>query len=168
MDGAGSFGGGVAGNSSGERKLFEQLLQALFVLRDVGIELAVGALEVGVGDQSGAAVAGAGQIDDIEIVVLDETIEMGVDEVETGGGSKMSQQTRLDVLDLQRLAEQRIGVEINLAYGKIVGGAPIGVDLAQFFGGEGLGGNAKLRGGYCGWGSHRDFLSISIACCFLF
>ncbi len=80
----------MTGNSSGKGKLFEQLLQALFVLRDVRIELAVGALEVRVRDESGAAVAGTGEVDDIQIVVLDQAIEMDVDEVQTGGGSKMS------------------------------------------------------------------------------
>jgi hypothetical protein len=100
-------------------------------------------------------VAGASQVDDIQIVVLDQAIEMGVDEVQAGRGPKVSQQSRLDVLDLQRLAEKRIRVQINLTDGKIIGRTPVGVNLAQFFGRQGLHGSMMLRGMYRGYGSHR-------------
>jgi hypothetical protein len=79
-------------------------------------------------------VAGTGQIDGIEIVLPDQAIEMRIDEVQAGSGPKMSQEAWLDMLDFERLAQQRIGIEINLADGKIVGGAPVSIDLAKFFG----------------------------------
>ena len=45
----------------------------------------------------------------------------------------MAQQARLDVLEFERLAQQRIGVEVNLPDGKIIRRAPVGVHFAQFF-----------------------------------
>ena len=60
---------------------------------------------------------------------------MDIDEVQSGRGAPMPQQSRLDVLQLQRLAQQRIRVEINLSDRKIIGRAPVGIDLAQLFSG---------------------------------
>src|SRR5664279_2550367 len=154
VDGAGSFRRSVARNSSRKRKLLEQLLDALFVLRDVRIKLAVGALEIRIRDHSRPAVPGTSKVDGVQIVVLNQAIEMGVDEVQSRRRPPVPKESRLDVLDLQRFAEKRIGVQINLAYGKIVGRAPVRVKLAQFFRRERLGGNAMLRGVYRGWGSH--------------
>ena len=80
---------------------------------------------------------------------------MGIDEVQTGRGAKVTEQPRLDMLDLERFAEQRIGVEINLSDGKIVGRAPVGIDLAQFFGSQWLDEIVVLGWGQGGYGSHR-------------
>ena len=139
VDRARSFGRGVAGNSAGKRKLFEQFLHALFVLRDVGVELGVRAFEIGIRDHARAAVAGASEVDHIQIVLLDQAVEMRVDEVQSRRGSQVSQQPRLDMLELERLAQQRIGVQINLSDRKVIGGAPVGVDLAHLFGAKRLG-----------------------------
>ena len=49
----------VAGDPAGERELLEQLLQPGLVLADVRVDLAVGALQVGVADQCRAAVTRA-------------------------------------------------------------------------------------------------------------
>ena len=58
VDRAGRLGCDVAGDPAGEGELAEQPAQALLVAADVGVDLGVGALEVGVGDEAGAAVAG--------------------------------------------------------------------------------------------------------------
>src|SRR6266852_2306527 len=79
---------------------------------------------------------------------------MSVDEIQAGSSAKMSKQSWLDVVNLQRLAQKRIGVEINLADGKIVGRAPIGINLAQLFRREGLTGNGLLREEYRRGGRH--------------
>ena len=63
VDRAGRLRGDVAGDAAGEGELAEQPPQALLVAADVRVDLAVGALEVGVGDEPGAAVAGAGHVD---------------------------------------------------------------------------------------------------------
>ncbi|MGY4567180.1 hypothetical protein ACVWY5_000249 [Bradyrhizobium sp. USDA 3256] len=43
----------------------------------------------------------------------------------------MAQQPRLDLVRLERLLEQRIGEQIDLADGEIVGGAPVAVEQFQ-------------------------------------
>ena len=53
VDRAGRLRRHVAGNAARERELGEKTLHALFVLRDVRIDLAVGSFEIGVGDQAG-------------------------------------------------------------------------------------------------------------------
>ena len=63
------LGGDVAGNAAGKRELREQPLQAGFVLADVGVDLAVGALQVGVGNQRRPAVPGAGDVDHVQVVL---------------------------------------------------------------------------------------------------
>ena len=59
VDRAGRLRRDVAGDAARERELAEQPPHALLVLRDVRVDLAVGALEPGVGDEAGAAVARA-------------------------------------------------------------------------------------------------------------
>src|ERR1700740_1766753 len=49
----------VAGDAARERELREQTLHALFVGRNVWIDLAIRSLEVGIRDQAGPAVAWA-------------------------------------------------------------------------------------------------------------
>jgi hypothetical protein len=58
VDRAGSFGCNVAGNSAGKRKLLEQFADAVFGLRNLGIELAISAFEIGVRDERGTAMSG--------------------------------------------------------------------------------------------------------------
>jgi hypothetical protein len=58
------------GMPPGKRKLPEQLLQARFVPTDVGIHLAVRALQIGVADQGRPAMARSGDIDHVEVVLL--------------------------------------------------------------------------------------------------
>ena len=132
VDGAGRLRRDVARNAAGKRELGEEPLHALHVLRDARIDFAVGALEIGVGDQPRPAVAGAGDVDHVEIVLLDQPIEMRVDEVEARRRAPVPEQARLDVLLLERLTQQGIVEQVDLADGQIVGGAPIGVDERAF------------------------------------
>ena len=118
----------VARDAAGEGELGEEPLHPLLVLRDVRIDLAVGPLEIGVGDQPRAAVAGAGDVDHVEVELFDQPVEVDVDEVEAGRRAPMAEQARLDVLLRRAACEQRIVEEIDLADGQIVGGAPVGVD----------------------------------------
>ena len=67
VDRAGCLGRDVAGNAAGKGELAEQPAQALLVVADVRVDLGVGALEVGVGDDSRAAVAGPGDVDGVEL-----------------------------------------------------------------------------------------------------
>jgi hypothetical protein len=56
----------------------------------------------------------------------------------------VAEEARLEVFQEERFAEKRIREQIDLTDGEIVGGAPVCVNLAQFFCGEGL-----RRGSVC-------------------
>jgi len=121
----------VAGNAAGERELGEQALHALLVLGHVRIDLAVGALQVGVRHEARPPVARAGDVDHVEIVLLDHPVQVDVDEVETRRGSPVAEQPGFDVLLAERLLEQRVVVEINLPDREVVGGPPVRVRDSQ-------------------------------------
>ena len=87
---------------------------------------------------SRAAVPGPGDVDRVQIELFDQAVHVDIDEVQPGRRAPVAQQSRLDVLELERLAQQRILVEIDLADRKVIGGAPVGIDLAEFFRGERL------------------------------
>ena len=106
----------MAGNSSGKRKLSKELLKPGLVLADVWIDLAIGALEISVGDDGRAAMPGAADVNHVEVVFVDDPVQVHVNEVLPGGGSPVSQQPVLDVRERQRPLEQRIVVKINLPY----------------------------------------------------
>ena len=59
----------------------------------------------------------------------------------------MAEQTLLDVLGPQRLAQQRILTQIQHADAQIIAGAPVGVHLAQFVGRERLAGSDFVGSG---------------------
>ncbi len=131
VDRAGRLGGDVAGDPAGERELAEQAAQALLVVADVRVELAVGALEVHVRDQPRAAVARAGDVDRVEVALAYHAVQVRVDEVQARRRAPMAEQARLGVLDPQRLAQQRVLQQVDLAHRQVVGGAPVGVEQLQ-------------------------------------
>lgn len=98
VDRARRFRRRVARDAAGEGELPEQLAQPGGIARDVGIELAVAAFEIGVGDHAGAAVPGTADIDHVQVQRADDAVEMGINEVQTGRRAPMAEQTRLDVL----------------------------------------------------------------------
>ncbi len=87
----------VTGDPAGEGELPEQRAQPRLVAPDVGVYLAVGPLQVDVRDQSGAAVAGTGHVEDAQIPRADHTVQMRVDEVQPRGRAPVAEQPRLDV-----------------------------------------------------------------------
>src|SRR5882724_9727230 len=125
------FWGHMAGNSPRKGKLPEQPLHPFLVLRDLRINLAVGALQPGIRHDRRTAVPGSGDVDHVEVEFADQPVEMRVDQVEPGASSPVAQQTRLDVMGLDRLTQQRVVEQVNLADAKIVGGAPPGADRTQ-------------------------------------
>ena len=128
----------VAGDPAGKRELGEQPLQPGLVLAHVGIDLAVGALQVSIGDQCRTTVTGTGDVEHVEVALLDHPVQMHVDEVLARGRAPVPHHQGLHVRQLQRLSEQRIVVEVELADGEIVGGPPVGVHFLEQFGGEGV------------------------------
>src|SRR2546430_6310959 len=131
---AGSCGRDVAGNAARKRKLLAKLLKAYFICRNVGIDFAVRAFQIGVGAEARPAVSGTGNVNDVEVVFFNQAIEMNVDEIQSWSGAPMTEQAGLNVLELKRFTQERICVEIDLADREIVCGAPVGVNFAQFFG----------------------------------
>ena len=130
----------MAGNSAGKRKLLEQLFEPSLVLADVGINLAPGPFEVNVAHDRGAAVAGTGDVEHIEVILFDDPIQMHIDEVLTRRGAPVSDHQRLHVRQLQRLSQQGVVIEIDLADGQVISGPPIGIDLAELIWGKWLAG----------------------------
>src|SRR5262249_13841808 len=120
MDGARGFGRAVAAYATGKGEFLEELPHPLFVLALVRVNLGIGALQVGGPQYARRAVAGAGQKDRVEVVLVDEAVEVNVNEAQTGTRSPVSQQAMLDVLYRQRLAEQRIVLQINHPDGEII------------------------------------------------
>src|SRR6185436_12046721 len=57
-------------------------------------------------------------------------------EVQPGRRAPVAEQARLDVLDRQRLAQQRIVEQINLTDRQVVGGAPVGFQPREIVGSE--------------------------------
>src|SRR5260370_187226 len=80
----------VAWYSARKRKLAEQMTQPASILADLGIDLAVGSFEIGIGHNSGTAVAGTADKDHVEIASLDGPVEMRIHEVEAGRRAPMA------------------------------------------------------------------------------
>ena len=78
-----------------------------------------------------AAVAGTGDVDHVQIVFFDDPVQMDVDEVLPGRRPPVAEEHVLDVLWFKRSAKEGVVVEVYLADGEIIGGTPIGVDLAK-------------------------------------
>ena len=131
VDRARGLRGDVAGDAAGEGELPEQGAHPVDVLADPGVHLGVGALEVGVGDEAGPAVARPGHVEDVQVALPDHPVHVRVDQVQPRGGPPVPEQARLDVLGSQRLAQQRVVEQVDLADGEVVRRAPVGVDQRE-------------------------------------
>ena len=65
---------------------------------------------------------------------FDDPVQMHVDEVLAGRRAPMAEQPRLDVLRLERLPQQRVVEQIDLADRQVVRGAPVRVHARQEIG----------------------------------
>jgi hypothetical protein len=125
MDAAGRFRCDVTRNTAGKRELPEENLQSGFVLRDRRIDLAVGPFEIRVGDERWSAVPGTGDVDHVEVALVDDPVQVHIDEVLARRGAPVAEQSRLDMCRTERFAQERVVKQIDLADREIVGGAPI-------------------------------------------
>ena len=128
MDRAWRLRRGVAGNPAGKGKLPEQFAQAVSVAADVGIDLAVTALEIGIRHHAGSAVTRTADIDNVKVAVADRAVEVGINEVQPRRGAPMSEQPWLDVIGSQRFVQQRIAEQIDLSDREIIRCAPVAVN----------------------------------------
>ncbi len=136
VDAARRFRRDMAGDSARKAELLEQLLHAASVLADIGIDLAVCAFEIRLRDQCRAAVARPDDIDHVEVVALDDPVQMQVQHIQSGRCAPMPEQTRLDMLALERHFEERIVEQIDLPDRKVIRGPPVCIHLVQLVGGE--------------------------------
>ena len=150
VDRARGLGRDVAGDAARERELPEQPPEAGLVARDRRVGLGVRPLEVGVRDEARAAVAGAGDVDRLEVVAPDHPVHVGVDEVQAGCRAPVAEEARLDVLRAERLPQQRVVEEVDLADREVVRGPPVGVDPADLVVREWAG--RSRCAGHCGHG----------------
>jgi len=136
VDGAGSFGRDVAGDSVGPAELAEEALDAVAIPLDVRIDFGVGAFEIGVRHEARTAVSGTNDVDHIEVAFSDEAVPVDVEEVEPGRRAPVTEEARLDVVECERTFKQRVVFEVDLADREIVGGTEVGVDFLKLVGGE--------------------------------
>ena len=99
---------------------------------DLRIDLRVRPFEVDVGQHRGPAMPRTGEVDRRRRSRLaNEPVEMHVDEAQARRRSPVTEQARLDVLGTQRLAQQRVVVQIDLTDGEVIRSAPVVVKIAQ-------------------------------------
>ena len=155
VDRAGGFGRDVARNAAGEAELLEQPLHPLRVLADLRIHLRVGALEVGLRHHGRTSVPGPDHVDHVEVALADQAVEVHVDEVEAGRRAPVPEQAGLHVLAPQRLVEQGVVEQVDLAHGEVVRGTPVRVDPGQQVGSERTAwlpaGRPLVSAGACRW-----------------
>ena len=80
----------MAGDTAGKGELAEKLSHPVGILRNAGVDLAVGAFQVGVGHQARATVARPGDVDDVDVAGADDAVQVRIDEVEARCGAPMS------------------------------------------------------------------------------
>jgi hypothetical protein len=79
-------------------------------------------------------VAGTGSIDHIQVIFFDNSIEMDVDKVLARRGSPVAQKAGLHMREVERLPEQGVVEQVNLAHRQVIGRAPVGIDPAEQLG----------------------------------
>ena len=131
VDRAGRFGGAVAADVAREGELPQEAAHADGVLGFVGIDLAVGAVQVGGGQYPRRAMARPREVDHAQVVGPDHPVGMGPDEGLARAGAPVAQQPVLDVLRPQRLPQQGVGLQVNHAHRQVVGGPPPAVEQLQ-------------------------------------
>ena len=87
----------MARNAAGKGELLEEFLEPRFVLGHVRVDLAPRSFEVHVAHDRRTTVAGAGHIEHIQIVFLDDPVQMHVDEILTRRRSPVADHQRLHV-----------------------------------------------------------------------
>ena len=87
---------------------------------DVGVYLGVAAVQPVLSHHGVAAVAGAGEIDHVQIPVPDDPVQVGVDEVLPGHRAPVTHDFLFDLIGRQRLFQQGIVQQIELGSRQIV------------------------------------------------
>ena len=133
VDGAGGFRSDVATDMAGEGELFEEFLHPFGVLALVRIDLGIGAFEICRPQHPGRAVARPGHENHVEVVLYDHPVEMHPNEGQRRARAPVAEQPVFHIFSLQGLLEQRVVLEIDHAYRKVIARPPIGIHQFQFF-----------------------------------
>src|SRR6266550_2870460 len=134
MDGARRFWGAVTSDATCKREILEERAHPFDVLALTGVNLRIRTLQIDWPENSRGTVTGAGQKNGIEIVLLYKAIEVNIREAQTGARSPVAQQSKLDMLWLERFTKQGIVTQINHAGGEVIARTPVRVDFAQLLG----------------------------------
>ena len=139
VHGAGRERGKVAGQAAGPGEIADQVREAREVLA-VALEVfGESAFEVQVGEDGGRSVAGSYDQQDARSGVLYQTVEVGVNQVESGLRAPVAEQARFDMGRLKRLAQKSVLPKIELRGAEIVRRTEMRLDLGQTFLGWGHG-----------------------------
>ena len=131
MDGAGGLRRHMAGDTAGEGEPLEELFHAVLIPGDIGIDLGIAAVQPVLRHHGVAAVTGAGKVDHIQIIPLDDPVQMRIDEVLARAGTPVAHDGLLQIRGGQRPLQQGVIQQIELAGSEVIGCAPIRVDLLQ-------------------------------------
>ena len=131
VDRAGGLRRHMAGDTAGEGEPLEELLHAVLIPGDIGIDLGIAAVQPVLRHHGVAAVTGAGKVDHIQIIPLDDPVQMRIDEVLARAGTPVAHDGLFQVRGGQRPLQQGVIQQIKLAGSEVIGCAPIRVDLLQ-------------------------------------
>ena len=161
---SGSRRGHVARDTAGKGKLLEQLLESGFILGHVGVHLTPGAFQVHVAHDCRATVTGSGDVEHIQVILVDHPVQMHVDEILAGCRAPMADDERLDVGQLQGSFQQRIVIEVDLSDRYIIRGAPVSIDPVEQFRRESAGchGSGFLFSSACTFAKRRRWRGASL------
>lgn len=57
----------------------------------MGVNLTVSSFQIRIGHQPGTAMPGAGNVDDVEVVLLDDSVQVNINKIEPGRSAPMSE-----------------------------------------------------------------------------
>ena len=95
------------------------------------MHLRIGALQITLRDQRRPSVTGPRNINHAGVFLLDQAIQMHVYKILARRCAPMSQEPRLDVFGLERLFQERVIAQINLADGQVIRSLPVALHASK-------------------------------------
>jgi hypothetical protein len=89
-------------------------MQSATVAFNRRIALGIGPFQISLRHNARTAMARTDDVDHVEIIVLDQPVQMDIEKVQPRGCAPMTEQARLNVLELERLFQQRIILQVDL------------------------------------------------------
>ena len=131
VDGTWSLRCVVGRNSAWVREAAEELLEALFIVGDEWVGLAICAVEQGLCGTCRSTVTRTHEEDGVLVMVADEAVDVAEQEVQAWGGSPVTNQAMLNVLARKTVLHKRVATKINLTNRQVVSCAPIPIDAGK-------------------------------------